>query len=111
MLLVFVMVAAAWALLRAVDDGRTAGGPRRRADRAGSLNEQLQVMLVVPALAVTYLVAGPVRRARVCQPPAALAAMVVAAGGGCRWSASFRRRSARCRRLRRQQLYRADLRL
>ena len=81
-LLVFVMVAAAWALLRAVDDGRTrwlvcAGA----LIGLGFLTKQLQVMLVVPALAVTYLVAGPVRlRARVCQLLAALAAMVVAAG-------------------------------
>ena len=81
-LLVFLIVAAAWALLRAVDDGRTrwlvcAGA----LTGLGFLTKQLQVMLVVPALVVTYLVAGPVRlRTRVWQLLAALAALVVAAG-------------------------------
>jgi len=81
-LLVFVMVAAAWTLLRAVDDGRTrwlvcAGA----LIGLGFLTKQLQVMLVVPALAVTYLIAGPVRlRTRVYQLVAALGAMMAAAG-------------------------------
>jgi 4-amino-4-deoxy-L-arabinose transferase-like glycosyltransferase len=81
-LLVFVMVAAAWALLRAVDDGRTrwlvcAGA----LIGLGFLTKQLQVMLIVPALATTYLIAGPVQlRTRIFQLAAALAASVVAAG-------------------------------
>ncbi|RDI59698.1 glycosyltransferase family 39 protein [Nocardia pseudobrasiliensis] len=59
-LLVLMMAAAAWAMTRAVEDGRTrwlvlcglfVG--------LGFLAKQLQVMLVVPALALTYLIAGP----------------------------------------------------
>ncbi|MCP2281020.1 4-amino-4-deoxy-L-arabinose transferase [Nocardia amikacinitolerans] len=81
-LLVFLMVAAAWALLRAVDDGRTrwlilAGA----CIGFGFLAKQLQVLLVVPALAGTYLMAGPPRvGTRIVQLLAAAAAMVVAAG-------------------------------
>ena len=80
--LVFLTVAAAWALLRAVDDGRARWLVCTGAlIGLGFLTKQLQVMLVVPALAVTYLVAGPVRlRTRVCQLLAASAAMVAAAG-------------------------------
>lgn len=81
-LLTFLMVASVWALLRAVDDGRTrwlvlcgvlVG--------FGFLTKQLQVMLIVPGLALTYLIAGPPQlRIRLAQLIAALTAMVVAAG-------------------------------
>src|SRR5690606_31737189 len=59
-LLVFLMVAAVWAMTRALEDGRwrwlvltgTCIG-------FGFLAKQLQVMLVVPVLALVYLFAGP----------------------------------------------------
>jgi hypothetical protein len=81
-LLVFLMVAAAWALLRAVDDGQTRWLLTCGAFLGlGFLTKQLQVMLVVPAMAGSYLVAGPPRLAiRVGQLLAALAAMAVAGG-------------------------------
>ncbi|WUD69833.1 glycosyltransferase family 39 protein [Nocardia sp. NBC_00508] len=81
-LLVFLMVAAAWAMTRATEDGRwrwlvltgTMIG-------FGFLTKQLQVLLVVPALALTYLIAGPPKLGkRIVQLFAAGAAMVVAAG-------------------------------
>ncbi|MEU1984992.1 glycosyltransferase family 39 protein [Nocardia sp. NPDC019395] len=81
-LLVFLMVAAVWAMTRAVDDGRwrwlvltgTCIG-------FGFLAKQLQVMLVVPVLALVYLFAGPPKLGkRIAQLFAAGAAMVVAAG-------------------------------
>ncbi|MFI2228622.1 ArnT family glycosyltransferase [Nocardia testacea] len=59
-LLVFLMIAACWAMLRAVENGRVrwlllcgvlVG--------LGFLAKQLQVLLVVPPLALTYLIAGP----------------------------------------------------
>lgn len=81
-LLVFLMIAAVWALLRAVEDGRT-----RWLVLCGTLiglgflTKQLQVMLVVPALALTYGIAGPVGLGkRFGQLMAALAAMIVSAG-------------------------------
>lgn len=81
-LLVFLMVAAVWAMTRALDDGRwrwlvltgTCIG-------FGFLAKQLQVMLVVPVLALVYLFAGPPKLSkRIAQLFAAGAAMVVAAG-------------------------------
>ncbi|MEV0366554.1 glycosyltransferase family 39 protein [Nocardia fusca] len=81
-LLVLLMVAAVWAMTRALDDGRwrwlvltgTFIG-------FGFLAKQLQVMLVVPVLALVYLFAGPPRLGtRIAQLCAAGAAMVVAAG-------------------------------
>lgn len=81
-LLVLLMVAAVWAMTRALDDGRwrwlvltgTFIG-------FGFLAKQLQVMLVVPVLALVYLFAGPPRLGtRIAQLFAAGAAMVVAAG-------------------------------
>ncbi len=81
-LLIFLMVAAVWAVSRAVDDGRTrwlvlcgvlVG--------FGFLTKQLQVLLVVPGLGLTYLIAGPPRlRTRLLQLLAALGSMLVAAG-------------------------------
>jgi 4-amino-4-deoxy-L-arabinose transferase-like glycosyltransferase len=81
-LLVFLMVVAGWAVLRAVEDGRTrwlvlCGA----AVGLGFLTKQLQVMLIVPALAGTYQVCGPPRPAmRLRQLGAAAGAMIVAAG-------------------------------
>ncbi|MGW1739866.1 glycosyltransferase family 39 protein [Nocardia sp. NPDC001965] len=81
-LLVLLMVAAVWAMMRALDDGRwrwlvltgTFIG-------FGFLAKQLQVMLVVPVLALVYLFAGPPRLGkRIAQLFAAGAAVVVAAG-------------------------------
>lgn len=81
-LLVFLMVAAAWAMTRAVADGRTRWLVLTGAFIGfGFLTKQLQVLLVVPALALTYLIAGPPRLGRrILQLFAAGAAMVVAAG-------------------------------
>ncbi|MFI5499887.1 ArnT family glycosyltransferase [Nocardia asteroides] len=81
-LLVLLMTAAAWAMTRAVADGRwrwllLTGG----LIGFGFLAKQLQVLLVVPALALTYLFAGPPRLGkRIAQLFAAGAAMLVAAG-------------------------------
>lgn len=81
-LLVLLMTAAAWAMTRAVADGRwrwllLTGG----LIGFGFLAKQLQVLLVVPALALTYLIAGPPKLGkRIAQLFAAGAAMVVAAG-------------------------------
>ncbi|AQT81754.1 hypothetical protein B1R94_24635 [Mycolicibacterium litorale] len=81
-LLVLLMVAAVWALLRAVDDGRLrwlllCGGLLG----LGYLTKQLEVALVMPALAITYLVAGPPSLpARIGQLLGALVAAVAAAG-------------------------------
>src|ERR1700712_5720625 len=57
-LLVLLMIGAVWAMLRAVDDGRTRwlviGG---LCVGLGYLTKQLQVMLILPALGLTYLMA------------------------------------------------------
>jgi 4-amino-4-deoxy-L-arabinose transferase-like glycosyltransferase len=81
-LLVLLTIAAMWAALRAVDDGRT-----RWLVLCGVfvgfayLTKQLQVILAIPALAVPYLVAGPPALGkRLVQLCAALAAAVVAGG-------------------------------
>ncbi|MGW4088483.1 glycosyltransferase family 39 protein [Nocardia sp. NPDC004750] len=81
-LLVFLMIAAAWAMTRAVEDGRWRWLVLTGALIGfGFLTKQLQVLLVVPALALTYLLAGPPKLGkRVLQLFAAGAAMVVAAG-------------------------------
>ncbi|MFE9784547.1 glycosyltransferase family 39 protein [Nocardia salmonicida] len=81
-LLVFLMIGAAWTMTRAVADGRwrwllLTGG----LIGFGFLAKQLQVLLVVPPLALTYLIAGPPKLGkRIAQLFAAAAAMVVAAG-------------------------------
>ncbi|WP_405148755.1 glycosyltransferase family 39 protein [Nocardia salmonicida] len=81
-LLVFLMIGAAWAMTRAVADGRwrwllLTGG----LIGFGFLAKQLQVLLVVPPLALTYLIGGPPKLGkRIAQLFAAGAAMVVAAG-------------------------------
>lgn len=81
-LLVFVMIAAAWALLRAVSDGRTRWLVLCGALLGvGFLTKQLQILLVIPGLALTYLIAGTPRlRIRFAQLIAGLGAMVVTAG-------------------------------
>ncbi|MBB5914218.1 4-amino-4-deoxy-L-arabinose transferase-like glycosyltransferase [Nocardia transvalensis] len=81
-LLVLMMVAAVWAMTRALEDGRWrwlvlcglfVG--------FGFLAKQLQVLLVVPALALAYLIAGPPRLGtRILQLLAAAAGLVVGAG-------------------------------
>ncbi|MGB6069898.1 MAG: glycosyltransferase family 39 protein [Rhodococcus sp. (in: high G+C Gram-positive bacteria)] len=81
-LLVLLMIASVWALLRGVETGKTkwllitgmfVG--------FGFLTKQLQVMLVVPPLALTYLIAGPPKfLTRLWQLFGALGAMIVAAG-------------------------------
>ncbi|MFG1798295.1 ArnT family glycosyltransferase [Nocardia sp. NPDC049149] len=61
-LLVFLEVAAAWALTRALGDGRTRWLVLTgMLVGFGFLTKQLQVLLVLPALALTYLIAGPPR--------------------------------------------------
>ncbi|MEC3920424.1 glycosyltransferase family 39 protein [Nocardia sp. CDC160] len=81
-MLVFLMLAAAWAMNRAVADGRwrwllLTGG----FVGLGFLAKQLQVLLVVPALALTYLIAGPPRLGkRIAQLFGAGAALVAGAG-------------------------------
>ena len=81
-LLVLLMVAAVWAMTRALDDGRwrwlvltgTCIG-------FGFLAKQLQVVLVVPVLALVYLFAGPPKLGkRIAQLFAAGTALVIAAG-------------------------------
>jgi 4-amino-4-deoxy-L-arabinose transferase-like glycosyltransferase len=81
-LLVLCMVTGAYAVTRALDDGRT-----RWLVLAGSviglafLTKMLQGFLVLPAFALTYLLAGPVPlRRRIGQVLAGAAAVVVAAG-------------------------------
>ncbi|OBG80263.1 glycosyl transferase [Mycobacterium sp. E802] len=82
-LLVFVMIAAVWTLLRAVADGRTRWLVLCGALLGlGFLTKQLQVLLVIPALAMTYLIAGQPSRllTRLAQLMAGLAATVATAG-------------------------------
>lgn len=81
-LLVLLMIGAVGAVLRAVEDGRTRWLVLCGALVGfGFLTKQLQVLLVVPGLALTYLIAGPTKlRTRLVQLMAALAALVVAGG-------------------------------
>lgn len=81
-LLVLLMVAAVWAMMRALDDGRWRWPVLTGTFIGlGFLAKQLQVMLVVPVLALVYLFAGPPRLGkRIAQLFAAGAAMLVAAG-------------------------------
>lgn len=81
-LLVLLMIAAVWAMVRAIGDGRL-----RWLLLCGScvglgyLAKQLEVALVLPALAIGYLVGGPrPLLTRVWQLMAALGAAVAAAG-------------------------------
>ncbi|MCV7213680.1 glycosyltransferase family 39 protein [Mycobacterium crocinum] len=81
-LLVFLMVAAVWALLRAVETGRTRWLLFCGALLGfGFLTKQLQVFLVIPGVALTYLIAGSPRLGkRLVQLLATLTAFIVAAG-------------------------------
>lgn len=81
-LLVFLMVAAAWAMTRAVEDGRWRWLVLTGVFIGfGFLTKQLQVLLVVPPLALAYLLAGPPALGkRILQLFAAAAAMIAAAG-------------------------------
>src|SRR6202034_2019126 len=81
-LLVLCMVTGAYAVTRALADGRT-----RWLVLAGAviglafLTKMLQAFLVLPAFALTYLIAGPVPvRRRIGQVLAGTAAVVAAAG-------------------------------
>jgi 4-amino-4-deoxy-L-arabinose transferase-like glycosyltransferase len=81
-LLVLLMTAAAYAMVRAIESGRTrwlvlAGALLG----AGFLTKMLQAFLVLPGFALVYLVAGPPRLLRRCwQLLAGGAALLVAAG-------------------------------
>jgi 4-amino-4-deoxy-L-arabinose transferase-like glycosyltransferase len=81
-LLVLLMVAAAYALVRAVDNGRT-----RWLVLCGMLvgfallAKMLQAFLVLPGFAVTYLVAGPPRLGRRVWQTALMGAGVIAGAG------------------------------
>ncbi|MGX9791762.1 ArnT family glycosyltransferase [Mycobacterium sp. MMS18-G62] len=81
-LLVFVMIATVWALLRAADTGHSRWILLCGALLGlGFLTKQLQALLVMPGLALTYLIAGPPRlRARLVQLLGGLAVMIAAAG-------------------------------
>ncbi len=81
-LLTLTLLGAAWAMLRALEDGRTrwlvlAGA----VVGLGFLTKQLQAFLVVPALAVAYTAFGPSKLGtRILQLLAAGAAVLVTAG-------------------------------
>ncbi|MRH91935.1 glycosyl transferase [Nocardia sp. SYP-A9097] len=81
-LLVLLMIAATWAMTRAVEDGRWRWLLYTGLFIGlGFLTKQLQVLLVLPALALTYLVAGPPKLGkRIAQLFAAGAAMLAGAG-------------------------------
>ncbi|QLY30712.1 glycosyltransferase family 39 protein [Nocardia huaxiensis] len=81
-MLVLFMVAAAWAMTRALADGRWRWLVLTGLFIGlGFLAKQLQVLLVVPALALTYLFAGPPALGkRIAQLFAAGAAVLVGAG-------------------------------
>ncbi|MGJ0119562.1 ArnT family glycosyltransferase [Williamsia sp. MIQD14] len=81
-LLVLLLIGAAWATLRILDDGCL-----RWAVLAGGLiglaflTKQLQALLIVPPIAVVYLVCGPTAvRTRIVHLLAALGAAIVGAG-------------------------------
>lgn len=81
-LLVFLMAVSAWAMVRAVSDGRwrwlvVCGA----AIGFGFLTKQMQVFLILPALVLTYFFAGPPKFwKRTLQLVAALGSLLVAAG-------------------------------
>ncbi|MGH3408967.1 MAG: glycosyltransferase family 39 protein, partial [Streptosporangiaceae bacterium] len=81
-LLVLLMTAAAYALVRAVESGRTRWLVLAGALLGfGFLAKMLQAFLVLPGFGLVYLVAGPPRLGRrIWQLLAGLAAVVVAAG-------------------------------
>jgi 4-amino-4-deoxy-L-arabinose transferase-like glycosyltransferase len=81
-LLTLTMVAAAWAMTRALDDARTRWLVLSGACIGfGFLAKELQVLLAVPALGLVYLVAGPPRLGRrIMQLVAFCASIMLAAG-------------------------------
>ncbi|WP_256978832.1 glycosyltransferase family 39 protein [Rhodococcus sp. 02-925g] len=81
-LLTLTLLAAAWAMLRALEDGQTRWLVLTGAVVGlGFLTKQLQAFLVVPALAVTYAAFGPPKLGtRILQLLAAGAAVLVTAG-------------------------------
>ncbi len=81
-LLVLLMTAAAYAMVRAIDSGRTRWIVLAGALLGfGFLTKMLQAFLVLPAFALVYLVAGPPRLGRALwQLLAGGAALLVAAG-------------------------------
>ncbi|MCA2207433.1 ArnT family glycosyltransferase [Nocardia rosealba] len=81
-LLVFLMIAGAWAMLRATESGRWRWLVLCGLFMGfGFLAKQLQVLLVLPALVLVYLFAGPPKLGtRLLQLFAAGAVMVVGAG-------------------------------
>ncbi|MBA5849068.1 ArnT family glycosyltransferase [Gordonia amicalis] len=81
-LLILLMIAAVWSLMKAVDDGRWRWLVLTGVLVGfGFLTKQLQVTLIVPALSVTYLAFGPGGwPRRLGQLFAALGAMIVSAG-------------------------------
>ncbi|WP_238423341.1 glycosyltransferase family 39 protein [Gordonia sp. 'Campus'] len=81
-LLILLMVAAVWTMMKGLEDGRWRWLVLTGVFVGfGFLTKQLQVMLVVPPLAVTYLAFGPRGWGRrIAQLFAALGAMVVSAG-------------------------------
>jgi 4-amino-4-deoxy-L-arabinose transferase-like glycosyltransferase len=81
-LLVFFLAAALWAALRAVDDGRTRWWVLCGALIGGGyLTKQLVVVLMLPALFVPYLVAGPPAWTRRVWQVALAVGVAVLAGG------------------------------
>ncbi|WP_247596189.1 MULTISPECIES: glycosyltransferase family 39 protein [unclassified Rhodococcus (in: high G+C Gram-positive bacteria)] len=81
-LLVLLMIAAVWAAMRAVEGGRTRWLVLTGVFVGfGFLTKQLQVMLVIPPIALVYLFAGPPKLGkRLLQLFAALGAAIVSAG-------------------------------
>jgi len=81
-LLILLMIGAVWSLMKAVEDGRWRWLILTGVFVGfGFLTKQLQVMLIVPALSVTYLAFGPRGWGRrLGQLFAALGAMIVSAG-------------------------------
>jgi 4-amino-4-deoxy-L-arabinose transferase-like glycosyltransferase len=81
-LLVLLMVVAAYAMTRAIDSGRTRWIALAGALLGfGFLTKMLQALLVLPAFALAYLIAGPPKRGRrIWQLLAGGAALVAAAG-------------------------------
>ncbi|NMO00895.1 glycosyltransferase family 39 protein [Gordonia sp. TBRC 11910] len=81
-LLILLMIGAVWALLRAVDDGRTRWLVLCGVFVGfGFLTKQMAVLLIVPGLAVTYLAFGPHGWGRrLVQLFAALGGLIVSAG-------------------------------
>ncbi|MDY6808182.1 MAG: glycosyltransferase family 39 protein [Actinomycetota bacterium] len=81
-LLILLMIAAVWAMLKAVEDGRLRWMILTGVFVGfGFLTKQLQVMLIVPPLAITYLAFGQhTWLKRMGHLFAALGAMIVSAG-------------------------------